>query len=242
MLFVHVGGKLKEAVLGEVADQIFDFIGFILDGAFLLTSEQFLPGMMTFVNDGHGISLVHEPFLQSKHIRGLAIGNLVRPVPFPNRVQRSWQLFLDIVNVVQERSPFVIGVNDNDLPITLAFINHAQNSKNLDGTNTSWLNNTGSNFADIEWVVVTSGTFSIGMDKGGVLPRLGEAAIVEEDVSLLELTQLTLLGILFDGVPNLTGGNLVLFSAEFGDFADKVEEGCFLFGLGVNVGEVNVMP
>jgi hypothetical protein len=48
-------------------------------------------------------------------------------------------------------------------------------------------NNAGTNLAHIQGIIVTTTTISIGMDKGGVLPCLGKASIVEKDVALFEL-------------------------------------------------------
>ena len=50
------------------------------------------------------------------------------------------------------------------------------------------LDNSCTNFANIQRIVVTSATLSIGVDKGGVLPCLGETPIVEKDVSFFELS------------------------------------------------------
>ena len=47
-----------------------------------------------------------------------------------------------------------------------------------------------------------------------VFPRLREAAVVEKDVTLLELAKYTLLFVLFDGVSCFARRNLVLFSVE----------------------------
>ena len=41
-----------------------------------------------------------------------------------------------------------------------------------------------------------------------------KAAIVEKDVSLLEFAKLSLFLVLLDGISNLVGGNLVLFTAQ----------------------------
>ena len=46
-----------------------------------------------------------------------------------------------------------------------------------------------------------------------------EAAVVEENIALLELAKLSLLLILLDGISDLIGGNLVLFPV--GDLMGK---------------------
>ena len=49
------------------------------------------------------------------------------------------------------------------------------------------LYNTCSNFTDIQRVVIASAAFGVRVDESWVLPGLREAAVVEENISLLEL-------------------------------------------------------
>merc|ERR1719223_1457245 len=87
----------------------------------------------------------------------------------------------------------------------------------------SWLNNASTNFTNVNWIVVPSATLSIRVDKGGIFPSLWKASVVEENISLFELTKLSLLFVLLDGREILISGNFVLFPCELGDFANKVE-------------------
>lgn len=48
-------------------------------------------------------------------------------------------------------------------------------------------NNACTNFANIERVIVSTAAFGVRVDKGGVLPCLWEATIVEENITLFEL-------------------------------------------------------
>ena len=57
-----------------------------------------------------------------------------------------------------------------------------------------------------------------------VLPRPREAAVVEEDVALLELAQDALLLVLLDGRRPFGSSDLKFLSSAFGDLADKVEQ------------------
>jgi hypothetical protein len=52
------------------------------------------------------------------------------------------------------------------------------------------------------------------MDECRIFPSLREASVVEKDVTLLELTERSLLLILLNGVTYLIGSNFILFSAE----------------------------
>jgi hypothetical protein len=54
------------------------------------------------------------------------------------------------------------------------------------------------------------------VDECGILPGTWKATIVEENITLLELTKNALLLILLDEVTNLIGSNLILFPAQIG--------------------------
>jgi hypothetical protein len=49
------------------------------------------------------------------------------------------------------------------------------------------LDDTSTNLANINGVIVPTATFGIRVNKSGVLPSLRQAAVVKEDVTLLEL-------------------------------------------------------
>lgn len=52
------------------------------------------------------------------------------------------------------------------------------------------------------------------MDECRIFPSLREASVVEKDVTLLELTERSLLLVLLNGVTYLIGSNFILLSAE----------------------------
>lgn len=123
-------------------------------------------------------------------------------------------------------------------------INHSADSSHIwYGITYSWLNNASSNFANVNWIIVTTATFGIRVNEGRIFPSLWKAAIVEKDISLLELlffeksndknetwiwkwrarpwqqqraylTKLSLLFVLLDGCEFFVSGDLVLFPAR----------------------------
>jgi hypothetical protein len=50
-----------------------------------------------------------------------------------------------------------------------------------------WVDDTGTDFTNVERVVVTTASIGVRVDKGRILPSLRKASIVEENVALLEL-------------------------------------------------------
>mmetsp|Transcript_28418 Transcript_28418/g.68965 ORF Transcript_28418/g.68965 Transcript_28418/m.68965 type:complete len:266 (+) Transcript_28418:409-1206(+) len=197
--------------------------------------------MVALVNDRFGIGLVHEALSQTKSVGWLAIGDLVGTVPFTNGIKHTWHFLFNVINVIDKGGPLVVSINGDDLPVSFALVNHHEDTKNLDRSDFSWLDNASTNFANVNWIIVTTATFGIRVDEGRVFPSLWKTSVVEEDISLLELTKLSLLFILLDGCELFIGGDFVLFSGELGDFADKVQV-FSLIAISVNVVDVNVVP
>mmetsp|Transcript_5112 Transcript_5112/g.7897 ORF Transcript_5112/g.7897 Transcript_5112/m.7897 type:complete len:257 (-) Transcript_5112:112-882(-) len=208
----------------------------------LFSTDKLLPSMVALIDHFHCVLLVHEALSQSKDIWRLSIWNLVCSVPFTDSIQRSWKFTFYIFNIVQERCPFIFSINYNDLPVTLSFINHTKDSKNLHWADFSWVDNLETNFTDIKRIVVSAGTISIRVDESRIFPCLWEATIVEENVSLFELTQLSLLGILLDWVSHFVSCDFKLFSCELWDFANKVKVWSRFLCFFVDVGKTNIVP
>ena len=77
----------------------------------------------------------------------------------------------------------------------LGYVDHAQNSKHLDGADTTTGDDACTNFTHIQGVIVTTAAISVGVDEGRIFPGLREASIVEENISLLELFRKGLRGV-----------------------------------------------
>lgn len=78
---------------------------------------------------------------------------------------------LDVLNVVQLRSKGVVDVNDNDLPVSLLFVEKGHDTEDLDLLDLAGVANKLTDLADIERVVVTLG-LGLGVDGVGVFPGL----------------------------------------------------------------------
>mmetsp|Transcript_42824 Transcript_42824/g.91045 ORF Transcript_42824/g.91045 Transcript_42824/m.91045 type:complete len:253 (-) Transcript_42824:152-910(-) len=198
--------------------------------------------MVTFLDDFKRIMLVHELFVQSKDIWWLPIWNFVRAKPFTYGRQSAWKEFLNIINVIEERCPFVLSINRNNLPVGFALVNHAENAKNFGWADFSSSNNPRTNFAHIHWIVVASATLRIRVDKCWIFPCTRKAPIVEENIPFLELTQNTLLFVLLDKIAHFVSGNFVFLPRKFRNFAHKVEVGRRPISGRVHMHQGHVMP
>lgn len=127
---------------------------------------------------------------------------------------------LNIFDVVELRGKRVVHVNDNNLPVGLFFVQEGHDTEDLDLLDLTGVTDKFTDFANVQWVVVTLG-LGFGVDDIGVLPGLctlvlilvvfncistharegtvvPEVALVGEAVA--DETQLALLGVLLDGV------------------------------------------
>mmetsp|Transcript_8454 Transcript_8454/g.12472 ORF Transcript_8454/g.12472 Transcript_8454/m.12472 type:complete len:250 (-) Transcript_8454:114-863(-) len=208
----------------------------------LLSGDKLLPGMVALLDNFQRIALVHKFLVESKHIWWLSIRDLVCAEPFTDSLESSWELLLYIVDVIEERGPLVLGIDCDDLPVCLSLIDHTENSKNLHRSDVPRCNNFKPNVAYIQWIVVSSAPLGIRVDEGRILPCAWQASIVEENISLLEFTEDSLLLILLDGISNLISCNLILLPRKLGDLAYKIKVRCWLVGGRVNMDQCNIMP
>ncbi|KAI6770200.1 hypothetical protein HG530_004829 [Fusarium avenaceum] len=108
---------------------------------------------------------------ESELVLGLAIGNLVDTEPLIGGTEKTGQVSLNILNVVQLGSERVVDVNDNDLPVSLLLVEESHDTEDLDLLDLANVTNKLTDLADIERVVVTLG-LGLGVNSVGVLPGL----------------------------------------------------------------------
>lgn len=173
----------------------------------------------------HGVLLVLALASEGELVLGLSIGDLVNAEPLVGGTQKTGQVTLDILDIVELGGKRVVDVDDNDLPVSLLLVKQGHDTEDLDLLHLTSVTDELANLADIERVVVTLG-LGLGVNNVGVLPGLGEGTVVPQ-VSLVgeavaDISKLALLGVLLDGVEELLLGDLckeamisrVIFSAQ----------------------------
>mmetsp|Transcript_10247 Transcript_10247/g.29204 ORF Transcript_10247/g.29204 Transcript_10247/m.29204 type:complete len:284 (-) Transcript_10247:223-1074(-) len=233
-----------QRILGQLAHQRLDLVALHIgiQLAFLLAGQQFLPCVIAFLDDGHGVLLVHEFLVQSKDVGRLAVGDFVRAEPFADGIEHAWHLFVDVLNVVEERRPLVFGVDGDDLPVGLAFVDHAEDSEDLDGADATGLDDTSTNLAHIQRIIITTATLGIRMDECRIFPCLWQASVIEENVTFLELTKLSLLFILLDGCEIFIRCDFELFASKFGNLIDVIQVRCDFFLFFIDMIQTDIVP
>jgi hypothetical protein len=176
-----------------------------------LASDELLPGLGALTDDVHGVLLVLALAGEGELVLRLSVRDFVDAEPLVGGTEKTGQVPLDVLDVVEAGSERVVHVNDNDLPVSLTLVEESHDTKDLDLLDLTDLGDKLANLAHIERVVVT---VHLGLRVGdvGVLPGLGEGTVVPEVAlvgeAVADEAQLALLGVLLDGVEGLILGDL----------------------------------
>jgi hypothetical protein len=108
---------------------------------------------------------------ESKLVLWLSIWDFVDTEPLISSPQKTWQVSLDIFDIIKLGSQWVVDINDDDLPISLLLIEQSHNPKDLHLLDLTWISNQLADLADVQWVVVSLG-LGLRVNDIGVLPCL----------------------------------------------------------------------
>ena len=160
-----------------------------------MTADELAPGLVALVDDLGRVLLVLRLAGEREVVLGLAIGNLVdaasatnrsdrssphpppvskmkdAPEPLVRRANKTREVALNVLNVIQLARKRVLNVNDNDLPVGLALVEKSHDAKNLDLLDLANIADLLTDLADVERVVVTLG-LGLGVHGRRVLPGL----------------------------------------------------------------------
>jgi len=205
-----------------------------------LTGDKVLPGLVALTDDILGVLLVLALTGESKLVLLLSVRDLVDTEPLVGGSEKTGETLLDILNVVELGSKGIVNVNDNHLPVGLTLIKKGHDTEDLDLLDLTSVADSLTNLANIKRIVITLG-LGLGMDRVGVLPGLGESTVVVNVTvvgeAVADKSELTLLGVLENGVQGLLLGDLELGVSPTGDLDDKVKNGLLGVGIERNVVE-----
>lgn len=136
-----------------------------------LARDEALPSLSTLADDVHGVFLVLALAGESELVLGLAVGDLVDAEPLVRGPQKAREVALDILDVVQFGSKWVVDVDDDDLPVSFLLVKQSHDTEDLDLDDFSRLGHELTNLAHIQWIVVTL-CLGLRVDGIGVLPGL----------------------------------------------------------------------
>jgi len=194
-------------------------------------SAQTTPGFVALVDDFSRILLVLCFTREGKCVFGLAIGDLVDPEPLIRGPDEPWEVTFNIFNVIELGCEGIIDIDNNDFPISLAFIEQCHDSEDLDLLDLAGKADLLADLADIKRIIVAL-CLGLNVYLARVLPRLGERAVVPDVAVVGEAVahkaQPALLDVLLDGVHELVFGDLHLRVRPAGDLDDHVEDAIVL--------------
>jgi len=205
-----------------------------------LSSDELLPSLSTLTNDIGSVLLVLALAGESELVLWLSVWDFVDSEPLIGSSQKTWQVSLDILNIIELRSQWVVDIDDDNLPVSLLLIKKSHDTKDLDLLDLTRVSDQLTDLADIQWIVVTLG-LGLGVDDVGVLPCLREGAIVPEVTlvgeAVADETELALLDVLLDGVEQVCLANLHLCVGPSWDLDDHVQDSLLLIGVKRNIVE-----
>mmetsp|Transcript_26105 Transcript_26105/g.29042 ORF Transcript_26105/g.29042 Transcript_26105/m.29042 type:complete len:219 (+) Transcript_26105:111-767(+) len=141
-----------------------------------------------------------------KDILWFAVRDLVVAQELEYLLQFSWVNLFDIFELVNLAGLWVVDVNGNNFPVSLAFVNHSVNAYYFDGNGIASVMLYVTNLANVQRIVITF-SFSALMGLGRVLPCLWDSTIVEW-VFKGYVAQFSFLSILLDWVERLVTADL----------------------------------
>ncbi|KAH8630235.1 Inorganic pyrophosphatase [Alternaria alternata] len=134
-------------------------------------SGKLLPGLSTLADNVHGVLLVLALAGKGELVLGLAVWDLVDTEPLVCGTEKTGQVALNVLDVVELGGQWVVHVDNHDLPVSLALVEQSHDTENLDLDDLTRLGDKLTNLADIQWVVVTLG-LGLLVNNVGVLPSL----------------------------------------------------------------------
>jgi len=187
-----------------------------------------------------GILLVLALSRESELVLRLSIWDLIDTEPLVGGPEKAWKVALNILDIVEFRSQWVLLIDHNDFPVGFLLIKKGHNTKDFDTLDLARSSDELTDFTDVEWVVVAL-SLSLRVDVLGVFPSLRESTIVPQ-ISLVgetiaDVAKLALLDVLLDGVQVFFLANLHLCVGPPWDLNNHVEESLLLIGIERNIVE-----
>jgi hypothetical protein len=108
---------------------------------------------------------------ECKLVFRLSIWDFVDTEPLIGSTEKTRQVTLDILDIIQLGGQWVVDVNHNDLPVSLLLVEQCHHSEDLDLLDLACLSNKLTDFADVEWIVVALG-LGLWVNDVGIFPCL----------------------------------------------------------------------
>jgi len=205
-----------------------------------LASDELLPSFSTLTDDIRGVLSVFALSSECELVLRLSIWDLIDTEPFIGGPQKTWQVSLNILDIIELWCQWVIDIDDNNLPVSLLLIEKSHNTKDLDLLDLTRVSDQFSDLADVQWVIVSLG-LGLGVDDVGVFPGLGERAIVPEIAlvgeAVADESKFAFLDILLNWVKKFLLADLQFGIGPSWDLDDHVQDCLLLICIERNVVE-----
>jgi hypothetical protein len=109
--------------------------------------------------------------LESNFVYRLSIRDLIKAEPFHCCAQQTRHMRLNIVDIIELLSQWIIDINDDDFPICLPLVEEQHHTKDFDLLDLTTVGNLLSDLACIKGIVVSMGV-RLGKGIAGIFPGL----------------------------------------------------------------------
>lgn len=109
-------------------------------------------------------------YRRSRHRKGTRT-NLVDPEPLVCSPNKTGEVPLDILNIVELGGQGVVDINDDDLPVGLSFIEKSHDTENFDLLDLTYISKLLANLAHVKRVIVAV-SLGLRMNLSRVFPSL----------------------------------------------------------------------
>mmetsp|Transcript_28112 Transcript_28112/g.89888 ORF Transcript_28112/g.89888 Transcript_28112/m.89888 type:complete len:1079 (+) Transcript_28112:175-3411(+) len=185
----------------------------------LVVADERLPARVRLLDKVHGL-LGSEGLLPGERVLRLAVARLValEPLAYPRDGARL--VPVEVVDVAHARRERVARADADDLAVRLALVDEREGAENLAGHDAAHGQRAFADLHHVQRVVVAAGAVH---DDAGVLPGLGQHAVVEEGRAVrVESHRAVLVQVLLDGVRREALLHLHLGRAVHGDLRHEV--------------------
>lgn len=124
---------------------------------------------------------------ESELVLRLSVWDLVDSEPLIGSSQQTRKVSLNILDIVELGSQWVVDIDDNDFPVSLFLIQQGHDTKDLDLLDLTRVSDQLADLADVQWIVVTLG-LGLGVDNVGILPSLKSGQQLSCAGTMLDLT------------------------------------------------------
>ena len=106
----------------------------------------------------------------------LSVWDLVDSEPLIGGTEETWQMSLNILDIIQLGCQWIVDINNNDLPVGFALVQQCHDAQDFDLLDLTSVADQLADLADVQWIIVTL-SLGLGMDDVRIFPSLVDVSL-----------------------------------------------------------------